>query len=652
MIYKKQSRRRHFTKNKKGGGSELKKSSLENGTPFWYWSGDPNIVTTAVTNWIQSSLSDGTPFWYDADNSSNPTAFVNPYEIGNSAVVTPPVKINWIQSSLLSDGTPFWYDADNSSNPISLINPYEIGNPAVVTPPVKINWIKKTLADGTVYWFDENNGQNITFENPFEIGNPVVANPSAVNPSVANPMVATLPQDDNPPVVVITGKSESYFDDETHDIGGVYHRTDEILNGYPVYTHHVNKTYCIVYSINENGKFWQIIFRSDDYTTVLAFTQGECGELFKCKSNVWSTLIENEIELPPGEWKRPELWAQQPEMKMLVGSDAEPYIADYLNKIAAMKLRAPSVVAIIGDTQLGPNQNNYNFGGIYDRSDKIVNDYPIYLKRDDDNACIMYRTDDGSPFFEIRHRNEPLSSRFYNYMRVPNEFVGLDDTSTKWYHGLNYEPIQMLIGEDVEEYIKNPNPPIVIITGKSQTIDANGVKIDIGGIYERTDEILNGYPIYRHSSNQIYSIIFVKDDDGEYWQIVDSNNVMLAFITDGCGGLDTCTKMVWNTRVTSDGDNQWEEQPKLKMLIGCAKNTQRQLNVNCDFEKSRLNGGRRSVTKQIRKRSATKQIRKRSVTKQIRKRSVTKQIRKRSVTKQIRKRSVTKQIRKRRQSRK
>ena len=227
MIYKKQSRRRlHLTKNKKGGGQQLSISYLDNGTPFWYWSGDTNMSTTKVFNWTQSSLNNGLPFWYDADNSLNPISFENPFALNTRAAV--------------------------------------------------------------------------------------------------NPVIDTLPQDDNPPVVVITGSTQSGPDMSNWEFGGIFDRTDEIYNGYPVYADRITaktKEYnynCLVYDIAQNGfESWLIMdaqFRPDyNDGASAAFIPGECGGLANCTSSVWHKLLDDE-------------WVEQPDIKMLIGAEAEKYI--------------------------------------------------------------------------------------------------------------------------------------------------------------------------------------------------------------------------------------------------------------------------------------------------------------------------------------
>jgi hypothetical protein len=164
--------------------------------------------------------------------------------------------------------------------------------------------------------------------------------------------------------------------------------------------------------------------------------------------------------------------------------------------------------------------------------------------------------------------------------------------------------------------LKGYCPKVIIITGSPLV---NGV--DINGIYEHTG-YSSRYPDYQHRTNRDLVLMYFDDSDPDNpeelmndekkpeWQVLSGADTglhtPLAYILADQGGIADCllSDPVWKVK---KGDTTVAE-PSIKTLFGCSDEEK---DPKCDFAKSRLNGGKRSLIKQIRKRRySRKQLRK------------------------------------------
>jgi len=179
----------------------------------------------------------------------------------------------------------------------------------------------------------------------------------------------------------------------------------------------------------------------------------------------------------------------------------------------------------------------------------------------------------------------------------------LDDGTKYWYERANPSNIVFINPE-----LKGFSPSVVIIAGSPLI---NGVNIN--GIYEQT-VYFSYYPNYVHRTNNDLGIIYcdgsdtnecplMNDEKKPEWQLYtgasgETDTVTpLAYISGEYGGLADCllADPVWKVK---KGDNIVAE-PRIKTLFGCSDEEK---DPKCDFVKSKLNGGKRSLIKQIRKR--------------------------------------------------
>ncbi len=157
-------------------------------------------------------------------------------------------------------------------------------------------------------------------------------------------------------------------------------------------------------------------------------------------------------------------------------------------------------------------------------------------------------------------------------------------------------------------------PKVIIITGSPLV---NGV--DINGIYKHTG-YNSLYPTYFHTTNRDLGIFYCDGSDPDWCQLMNDEKktewqlysgetdpyTPLAYILADQGGIADCllSDPVWKVK---KGDTTVAE-PSIKTLFGCSDEEK---DPKCDFAKSRLNGGKRSLIKQIRKRRySRKQLRK------------------------------------------
>ena len=210
------------------------------------------------------------------------------------------------------------------------------------------------------------------------------------------------------------------------------------------------------------------------------------------------------------------------------------------------------------------------------------------------------KTSDGTDYWS-EDGAEPYNIVFEN----PWVMGDLDDGTKYWYERANPSNIVFINPE-----LKGFSPSVVIIAG-SPLINS----VDINGIYEQT-VYFSYYPNYVHRTNSNLGIIYcdgsIDKSDADYcesmnnekkpeWQVFSGATdpvTPLAYISAEQGGIADCllADPVWKVK---KGDTIVAE-PSIKTLFGCSYDDEK--NSKCDFAKSRLNGGKRSLIKRIRKR--------------------------------------------------
>lgn len=176
----------------------------------------------------------------------------------------------------------------------------------------------------------------------------------------------------------------------------------------------------------------------------------------------------------------------------------------------------------------------------------------------------------------------------------------LSDGTEYWYETGNQSHI-VFENPDINGF----NPLVVLITGTTLINHVN-----VGGIYDRTNTIINKYPVYVNRNDDSLHIVYCRGaeckphnaHESEFWQIRDVNEEMssapFAYIPGNYGGLGDClyAGVVWKVK----NGNTWIDKPGIKTLFGC---TDKELDEpKCDFVKTKLNGGKRSRISRIRKR--------------------------------------------------
>ena len=158
-------------------------------------------------------------------------------------------------------------------------------------------------------------------------------------------------------------------------------------------------------------------------------------------------------------------------------------------------------------------------------------------------------------------------------------------------------------------------PSVIIIAGSPLI---NG--IDINGIYDINGDFIFSYPSYWHRTNNYLRILYCDGSDPFYCELINDKKkpewqlsyggtdpiIDLAYILADQGGIADCllANPVWMVKQ----ENTVIPEPRIKTLLGCSDDEK---DPKCDFAKSRLNGGKRSLIKQIRKRRHSRKSSKR-----------------------------------------